>query len=58
MMAATASTNPKLFASAVGLLFPWKVSGYRGVDYYLLPLVGTPSHGHAVERGEPVTANA
>jgi thiosulfate dehydrogenase [quinone] large subunit len=58
MMAGTASTNPMLFAIAVGLILAWKVSGYIGLDYYLLPLVGTPWHGHTVEKGEPITANA
>jgi thiosulfate dehydrogenase [quinone] large subunit len=58
MMAGTASTNPMLFAIAVGLILAWKVSGYIGLDYYLLPWVGTPWHGHAAERDEPITANA
>ena len=53
MMAGSASTNPMLFAIAVGLILAWKVSGYIGLDYYLLPWVGTPWHGksaQAVER--------
>ena len=53
MMAGSASTNPMLFAIAVGLILAWKVSGYIGLDYYLLPWVGTPWHGRlakAVER--------
>jgi thiosulfate dehydrogenase [quinone] large subunit len=58
MMAGTASTNPMLFAIAVGLILAWKVSGYIGLDYYLLPLVGTPWHGHTAKKGEPVRANA
>jgi thiosulfate dehydrogenase [quinone] large subunit len=58
MMAGTASTNPLLFAIAVGLILAWKVSGYIGLDYYLLPLIGTPWHGHAAETDEPIAANA
>jgi thiosulfate dehydrogenase [quinone] large subunit len=58
MMAGTASTNPMLFAIAVGLILAWKVSGYIGLDYYLLPLIGTPWHGHAAETDEPIAANA
>ncbi len=42
MMAGTASTNPVLFLLAVLLILAWKVAGYIGLDYYLLPLLGTP----------------
>jgi thiosulfate dehydrogenase (quinone) large subunit len=42
MMAGSASTNPMLFVVAVGLILAWKIAGYLGLDYFLLPLVGTP----------------
>ncbi len=42
MMAGSASTNPLLFLVAVLLILAWKVSGYIGADYFLLPLIGTP----------------
>lgn len=42
MMAGTVSTNPVLFVLAMFLVLAWKVAGYIGVDYYLLPLLGTP----------------
>jgi thiosulfate dehydrogenase [quinone] large subunit len=42
IMAGTASTNALLFTLAVFLMLAWKVAGYIGLDYYLLPLVGTP----------------
>ncbi|MFP3853449.1 MAG: DoxX family protein [Anaerolineales bacterium] len=42
MMAGSASTNPLLFVIAVGLILAWKVSGYIGLDYFLLPIIGTP----------------
>lgn len=42
MMAGTASTNPVLFGLAVLLILAWKIAGYIGLDYYLLPLLGTP----------------
>jgi thiosulfate dehydrogenase [quinone] large subunit len=42
MMAGTASTNPVLFVIALGLIIAWKVSGYIGADYLLLPWIGTP----------------
>ncbi|MDF1499739.1 MAG: DoxX family membrane protein [Anaerolineales bacterium] len=42
MLAGSASTNPVLFIVAVGLILAWKVSGYIGADYFLLPWIGTP----------------
>ena len=42
MMAGSASTNPLLFLAAILLILAWKVAGYYGLDYYLLPLLGTP----------------
>jgi thiosulfate dehydrogenase [quinone] large subunit len=31
-----------LFTLAVLLILAWKVAGYYGLDYYLLPALGTP----------------
>ena len=42
MMVGAASTNPILFVIAVALILAWKVSGYIGLDYFLLPWLGTP----------------
>ena len=42
MMAGSASTNPMLFIIALGLIVAWKVSGYIGLDYFLLRWTGTP----------------
>jgi thiosulfate dehydrogenase [quinone] large subunit len=51
MLAGSASTNPVMFALAIGLILSWKVAGYYGVDRWLLPFLGTPwSVRH---RGEP-----
>ena len=36
-MAGSASVNPMFFALSVMLVIAWKVAGYFGVDYYLLP---------------------
>lgn len=49
MMAGSASVNPMLFVITVGLILAWKISGYLGLDYFVLPLVGTPW------QNEPVT---
>ena len=48
MLAGTASTNPVLFVLAVFLILAWKVAGYIGLDYYLLPMLGTPWRKDAV----------
>ena len=42
MMAGSASTNPLLFAAAIGLILAWKVAGFIGLDFFLLDLVGVP----------------
>ena len=42
MMAGSASTNPMLFVTSLGLVMAWKVAGYIGLDYFLLPAIGTP----------------
>jgi thiosulfate dehydrogenase (quinone) large subunit len=42
MLAGSASTNPVLFGLAVLIILSWKVSGYIGVDRWLLPAIGTP----------------
>jgi thiosulfate dehydrogenase [quinone] large subunit len=42
MMAGSASSNPMLFVVALGLILAWRVAGYLGADYYLLPWLGTP----------------
>jgi thiosulfate dehydrogenase [quinone] large subunit len=42
LLAGTASTNPIMFALAIGLIMAWKVAGYYGLDRFLLPILGTP----------------
>jgi thiosulfate dehydrogenase [quinone] large subunit len=42
LLAGSASTNPVMFALAIGLILSWKVAGYYGVDRWLLPRMGTP----------------
>jgi thiosulfate dehydrogenase [quinone] large subunit len=42
IMAGMASTNALLFAIATGLVLGWKVSGWVGLDRWLLPMLGTP----------------
>lgn len=52
MMAGSASTNPMLFLIAVGLILAWKIAGYIGVDYFLLPWLGTPWRGETATEYE------
>ncbi len=42
IMAGSASTNGLLLVVAVGLVVGWKISGWVGLDRWLLPLLGTP----------------
>jgi thiosulfate dehydrogenase [quinone] large subunit len=42
MMAGSASSNPLLFVAALGLVMAWKIAGYIGLDYFVLPAIGTP----------------
>lgn len=42
MLAGSASTNPLLFVAAIGLIMAWKIAGYLGLDFFLLPIIGTP----------------
>ena len=48
MLAGSASTNPVLFVIAIGLILAWKVAGTIGLDYFLLPWLGTPWKGEPV----------
>jgi thiosulfate dehydrogenase [quinone] large subunit len=58
IMAGAASTNGMLFFIAVLLILAWKTAGYLGVDYYLLPYLGTPWTGKRVETERvPATAH-
>lgn len=52
LLAGSASTNPVLFALAIGLILAWKVAGYYGVDRYLLPMLGTPWRPGAISGRE------
>jgi thiosulfate dehydrogenase [quinone] large subunit len=42
IMAGSASTNGLLLVGALFLVLAWKIAGYYGADYFLLPRLGTP----------------
>ncbi len=44
LMAGSLSVNPLFLAISVLLVLAWKVSGYFGVDYFLIPWSGTLYH--------------
>ena len=58
MMAGSASVNPLFFVISVGLILAWKISGYVGLDYFLLPALGTPWRGVPVEQQQQLAASA
>lgn len=53
MLAGTASTNPVLLLLATFLMLSWKTAGFRGLDRWLLPRLGTPwRRGEAPSKAE------
>ncbi len=54
LLAGTVSINPILFVLTLGVILAWRVAGYLGADYYLLPLLGTPwKRGEFLNHREP-----
>jgi thiosulfate dehydrogenase [quinone] large subunit len=51
LLAGTVSTNPMLFILATWLVLAWRVAGYYGLDYWVLPAVGVPGGTGGVFRG-------
>lgn len=42
LLAGTVSSNPVMFIAATWLVLAWRVAGYYGLDYWILPRVGAP----------------
>lgn len=42
MLAGALSVNPILFTLSILLMLAWRVAGYWGIDYWLLPKLGVP----------------
>jgi thiosulfate dehydrogenase [quinone] large subunit len=51
LLAGSTSTNPIMFAFAIGLMLAWKVAGFYGVDRVLLPRLGVPWHARVTTAG-------
>lgn len=58
MLAGSASSNPIMFAFAVGLMLAWRVAGYYGLDRYLLPMLGVPWGSRVATAPPPSQASA
>ena len=43
LLAGTVSTNPVMFILATWLVLAWRVAGYYGLDYFVLPRLGAPA---------------
>lgn len=50
LFAGNAGVNPFFALTAGALIAAWRVAGYFGLDYWVLPLVGVPFSGH-LEKG-------
>ena len=44
LLAGTVSTNPLMFILATWLVLAWRVAGYYGLDFWVLPRLGAPRH--------------
>src|SRR5579859_6377132 len=59
LLAGATSTNPILVILGVLLILAWKNAGYFGLDYFLLPMLGTPWKQKALIRATvPTTVPA
>ena len=52
-----------MLVAAIVLILAWKIAGYYGLDYYLLPRLGTPwsreaESNHELTEEIPVPAHA
>jgi thiosulfate dehydrogenase [quinone] large subunit len=52
MLAGAVSINPVIGMLAILLVLAWRISGYYGIDRYLLPLLGTPWTGSLAHQKE------
>ena len=53
LLAGVVSVNPLFLILAVTLILAWKVSGYIGVDYFLVPRVGALWSDRIAEKAAP-----
>ena len=58
MLAGASSTNPILATLALFLVLAWRVAGYYGLDFFVLPTLGTPWTGSLVFGKQRTTVDA
>ena len=62
VFAGAAGVNPAFMLVGLGLILAWRVAGYLGADYFVLPALGTPWSGgqllHGGHGSRPVAAAA
>ncbi len=51
LLAGTLSSNPTMFFLATWLVLAWRVAGYYGLDYFVLPKLGAPAGTRFRRRG-------
>ncbi len=55
LLAGTLSTNPIMFLLATWLVLAWRIAGYYGLDYWVLPYLGAPRG--EFDKGKPQNAS-
>lgn len=53
LLAGTLSSNPIMFILATWIVLAWRVAGYYGLDYWVLPALGAPRPRQASEGNAP-----
>jgi thiosulfate dehydrogenase [quinone] large subunit len=53
LLAGAVSTNPALLILAIFLILAWRIAGYIGGDYFILPALGTPWKPGVLIKQEP-----
>lgn len=43
LLAGTVSSNPVMFILATWIVLAWRIAGYYGLDYFVLPKIGAPA---------------
>lgn len=55
LLAGTLSSNPVMFLLATWIVLAWRIAGYYGLDYWVLPWIGAP-HGVFSSKGRAAAA--
>lgn len=55
LLAGTLSSNPVMFLLATWIVLAWRIAGYYGLDYWVLPWIGAP-HGMFSSKGRAAAA--